>query len=91
MTDPRLIGIAMLFIAIITSALGVVYSKHYSRTLFVDLQQLRDERDALQVEWGRLRLEESTWAAHGRIEGIASEELDMQLPTDSVSIISHQQ
>lgn len=71
---------AALTLAITVSALGVVYSQHRSRGLFVELQQLERERAALDTEWGRLELEQSTWATQGRIERIARERLDMRLP-----------
>lgn len=69
-----------LSVAIIASALAVVYSQHRSRELFVELQQLERERAELDTEWGRLELEQSTWATQGRIERIARERLNMRLP-----------
>jgi cell division protein FtsL len=75
--------LSLLFAAVLTSALGVVYSKHQSRKLFIELQALQTQRDKLSVEWGRLELEQSTWAAHGRIEIIAAERLHMHLPAVS--------
>lgn len=66
--------------ALLVTALGVVYVKHESRKLFVDLQQLQATRDALNVEWGQLQLEQSTWATPGRIENMAVSRLDMVVP-----------
>lgn len=60
--------LALLAAAVLASALGVVYSKHQSRKLFIELQVLQQERDALNIEWGQLQLEESTWATHARVE-----------------------
>ncbi|MGD8429260.1 MAG: cell division protein FtsL [Ectothiorhodospiraceae bacterium] len=78
-----------LAMAVMASAVGVVYSKHRSRRLFVELQGLKRERDQLNVEWGRLRLEQGAWATHGRIEKIANSELDMRMPTqDEVVIVT---
>lgn len=71
---------ALLLALVITSALGVVYSKHHSRKLFVELQQVREQIDELNVDWGRLQLEQSAWSAHGRIESIARKRLGMKLP-----------
>lgn len=65
---------------VFVSALAVVYVKHESRKQFVELQGLEAHRDGLDVEWGRLQLEESTWAAHGRIESVAREQIGMALP-----------
>ncbi len=76
-----------LWVAVIVSALGVVYAKHQSRQLFVRLQGLKADRDVMDVEWGRLQLEQSTQATHERIESIARERLDMENPTASVLIV----
>lgn len=71
---------ALLGLLLTATALAVVYSQHRARELFVELQRLEDEQAALDTEWGRLELEQSTWATHGRIERIARERLDMRLP-----------
>lgn len=75
------IAASILLAAAVATAVGVVYSKHQSRRLFVELQQLVAERDRLEVEWGRLQLEQSTWATHGRVERIARERLHMRMPS----------
>lgn len=72
--------------AVIVSALGVVYSTHYSRKLFVELTELKQTRDELNVEWGQLQLEQSTWATQGRIEELAREKLNMK-PLDYKQVI----
>lgn len=79
---------SVLFIAVLGSAVAVVYSKHESRKLFVQLQGLEREKDRMDIEWGRMQLEQSTWATHAKIEKIASTRLEMQIPgADSVVII----
>ena len=69
-----------LLVAVTLTATGVVYAKYASRKYFVELQSLRSERDAIDVEWGRLQLEQSTWATHGRVERLARERLNMRIP-----------
>jgi cell division protein FtsL len=69
-----------LLLIVIASALGVVYSKHESRKLFVQLQSLEKERDRMDIEWGKMQLEQSTWATHARIERLARKKLDMTIP-----------
>jgi cell division protein FtsL len=78
------IGLA---IAVFTTALGVVFSTHESRKLFVELQGLQRVRDEMNAQWGRLQLEQSTWATHGRIERIANEKLDMVIPPPGAVVI----
>ena len=73
---PQII-MSVLVIAVVVSALGVVYAKHLSRKSFVELNALETERDRLNVEWGQLQLELNTWAEHGRIENKARKSLGM--------------
>lgn len=81
--------IVLLVGAVISTALGVINAKHQARTAFVELQALQKLRDEMQVNWGRLQLEQAAWSTHGRIEQIASSRLGMVLPPEnSVKIIS---
>jgi cell division protein FtsL len=70
----------ILFVAVMATAIGLVYSKHKTRQLFVELQQLNKEVVSLNTEWGRLQLEQSAWSDHGRIEQVARKRLDMVIP-----------
>ncbi|MDH5516680.1 MAG: cell division protein FtsL [Gammaproteobacteria bacterium] len=76
----RTVSLLALFVLVMASAISVVYSKHLNRKLFVELQQLNKNIDMLNIEWGRLQLEEGAWADHGRLEKIARTELDMLMP-----------
>ena len=64
----------------VMSAMALVYTKHESRKLFVELEQLNDERDELNIEWGQLQIEQSTWATHARIERVATDNLSLVRP-----------
>lgn len=68
----------LLIVAVLTSAMLVVYSKHNNRLLFVELESLNSLRDKMNIEWGQLQLEQSTWATDSRIEKIATEKLNMR-------------
>ncbi|MDM8560387.1 cell division protein FtsL [Candidatus Parabeggiatoa sp. HSG14] len=72
---------------IFMSALQLVLVRHKSRMVFMKLQTLQQQRDALNVEWGQLQLEQSTLAQHNRIETIAYKKLDMIMPTPHDIII----
>lgn len=74
---PRYLLISLLTVLVITSALAVVYAKHQNRKLFVELNQLMQARDAMDIEWGQLQLEQSTWSTHARIETAARKRLNM--------------
>jgi len=64
----------------VMSAIAMIYTKHESRKLFVELEQLTTDRDELNIEWGQLQIEQSTWATHARIERVAAEELSLVRP-----------
>lgn len=81
MTRGQMVVLLVLLLSLLMTATGVVYSKYASRKQFVALQMLRAERDAVEVEWGRLQLEENTWATHARVEKIARKRLNMHIPT----------
>jgi cell division protein FtsL len=72
--------LSIVFVATLASAIMLVYSKHLSRKLFVDLQQLKREVGELNTEWGQLQLEQSAWSDHGRIERVARDRLSMVMP-----------
>jgi cell division protein FtsL len=59
--------VALVF-SVTLSAVSVVYTKYQTRVHFGDLQNLRAQRDALDVEWNRLRLEEAALSTHVRVE-----------------------
>jgi len=73
--------LTMVFVVVcMMSAIAMVYTKHESRKQFVELEKLTTERDELNIEWGQLQIEQSTWATHARIERVASEELSLVRP-----------
>lgn len=78
----------LLIMAVFASAVAVVRVRHENRQAFMVLQELERQRDTLQIEWGRLQLEYSTWADPARIERLAREQLEMRPPrADEVRII----
>ncbi|MCH8060500.1 MAG: cell division protein FtsL [Proteobacteria bacterium] len=64
----------------VLSAMAVIYTKHESRKLFVELEELTHERDELNIEWSQLQIEQSTWATHARIEQVATDDLSLVRP-----------
>lgn len=81
------ISLIVLTVAVVASALAVIYTKHIGRTEFVALQKLEQKRDHLNEEWGRLLLEQSTWAGPGRVEQQARLRLNMVVPTADVTVV----
>ncbi len=80
---------SVLALLLLSSALGVVYAKHTSRKLFVELQQLETKRDAMNIEWGQLQLEQSTLTTHGQVELFARERMGMSTPEPQSTVILH--
>lgn len=71
---------SLLLFAAVASALGVVWTRHESRVLFVQLTQLQNQRDDLNIEYGRLELEQATYAEPRRIDDEARQKLGMVDP-----------
>ena len=75
------LGLVLLLLAAdIASALGVVYMRHESRRLAVNLGELQDVRDEAIAEWSRLQLEQAWLADASQVERKAREQLDMKEP-----------
>ncbi len=74
---------AALAVAVLASAVSVVETSHQCRALYARLQHLQSEQWNMQEQWGRLLLEQSTWAAHHRVEQLAKKELGMRVPSMS--------
>ena len=78
----------LVLLAVIVTSVGVVYSKHQARKLFVELQALGNERDNMDIEWGQLQLEQSTLTTHGQVERAARDQLGMvSLSADNMIIV----
>ncbi|MFT5889331.1 MAG: cell division protein FtsL [Zhongshania sp.] len=72
--------VPIVLILVVISCIAVVQSSHKSRKLFGELQGLRREAMSLEEEWGRLLLEQSTWASPDRVQDLAIQKLKMQAP-----------
>lgn len=68
-------------VAAAAAAIALAYTKHESRKSFIELQRLSEARDALNIEYGRLQLEQSSYAAHGLIETKADDVLSLKRPS----------
>lgn len=82
----RSAAILLLVFIVLVSAVSVVQTQHVSRKVFMEIEQLKKERDLLNEEWSRLQLEESTWALDERVERMVKEEMGMRVP-DNESLV----
>lgn len=78
----------LLAVAVLASALSVIDLRHRNRLLFVELQTITQERDALNTEWGQLLLEQGAWSEQRRVEETARARLGMAQPaSDQVVVV----
>ena len=83
--------VAVFAVVCVLSAMALVYTKHESRKLFVELEELTHARDELNIEWGQLQIEQSTWATHARIEQVATDDLSLVRPTSAEIFVIERQ
>lgn len=85
-------GVLLLLTIVLASGIAVIYIRHQHRLTFMALQETRQYRDDLNIEWRKLILEESTWSVHDLVERNARRKLGMTVPKpDEVLVLSVQQ
>jgi cell division protein FtsL len=72
--------LALVVAADVLSAIGIVFARHEHRQLFIESTRLEMARDDLNIEFGRLQLEQATWAESNRIDQVARTRLGMVFP-----------
>ncbi|MDH3971565.1 MAG: cell division protein FtsL [Gammaproteobacteria bacterium] len=86
--SARPLNLLLMLLLVVVTAIAIVYSKHSGRELFIELQALANERDAMDVEWGQLQLEQSTLTTQGQVERDARDKLGMvNLAADNMVIV----
>ena len=63
----RRLNVAMALVLVVC-ALAVIQAQHRSRSYFVELERLKKEARMLEEQWGRLQLEQGTWANPARVD-----------------------
>lgn len=79
--------LTVLIAANVVSALAVVQARHRHRQLFVELTALEKARDELNIDFGRLQLEQATWAEANRIDQVARDRLGMKFPEAAETVV----
>lgn len=80
----------LLLLVVMVSAIGVVYARQQNRVLFGELTRLTTQQDELNTEFGRLELEQATWAEPSRIEQVARGQLGMVSPGPNETVVVKQ-
>jgi cell division protein FtsL len=70
----------LLLAVLVACAIGLVTSQHKARKLFSNLELEQNRARELDIDYGRLQLEASTWGLHQRVEKIATGTLGMRIP-----------
>ena len=76
----RIWGMLGLSLALLGSALAVIYNTHYSRKLFIEIQQQERALEQYDIDWGKGKLELTTLAEANRVEQVAVEKLKLVMP-----------
>lgn len=84
------IGVVVLALAVLLSALSTIYVTHVNRILHATYQRNLAELDRLHVQRGQLLLERSTWMVQSRIQQIAENKLGMMVPNYKSVMIIHE-
>ena len=83
----RLFILVSLLMAMLTSAIAVVYARHVHRQTYIELTKLQRQRDEFNVEFRRLQTEQATVSEANRIVGIATEKLSMHFPIETETMV----
>ncbi|GAB2502421.1 cell division protein FtsL [Lysobacter humi (ex Lee et al. 2017)] len=79
--------LAVLVVANVATGLAIVHARHAHRQLFVQVSRLEKARDELNIEFGRLQLEQATWAEANRIDQVARDRLGMKFPEGNEIVV----
>jgi cell division protein FtsL len=80
-------GALLLAACVVASGIWIVSVEHRSRQLFMQTEDLNREIDRLQIDWGRLQIEQSTWGTHSRVEALARQRLQLTAPRDDQLVV----
>ena len=80
-------GVLVLAACVVASGVWIVGVEHRSRELFVEAEELNRELDRLQTDWGRLQIEQGTYATHSRIEALVRQRLQLTVPSGDQLVV----
>jgi cell division protein FtsL len=83
----ELAGVLTLAACVVASGVWIVGVEHRSRELFIETEELNRELDRLQTDWGRLQIEQGTYATHSRIEALVRQRLQLTVPGDNQLVV----
>ncbi len=79
--------LAVLVLAVVASAIAVTWTRHQHRQAYIMLSSLEQQRDELNIEFGRLQLEQATWSEANHVEQVSATRLGMAFPDDDDVVV----
>lgn len=67
----------LLAIVLIACALSLINAQYQARRLFIELERAQSLSKQYELQWAQLKLDQSTYGKHARIEATAGKELNM--------------
>jgi cell division protein FtsL len=80
-------GVLAIAAGVVASGIWIVDVEHRSRQLFIEAEELNRELDRLQTDWGRLQIEQGTYATHSRIEALVRQRLQLTVPSGDQLVV----
>jgi len=80
-------AVLVLAAGVVASGIWIVEVEHRSRQLFIENEALNRELDRLQTDWGRLQIEQGTYATHSRIEPLVRQRLQLTVPSGDQLVV----
>lgn len=80
-------SLAVLVMAVLMSALSVVYVTNSAQSINANIQQTLAERNQLHMQWGKLLSEKSTWIMQARVQHIAEGQMNMLIPDHKTVVV----
>ncbi len=87
MAISRFLGLGILILLLMASALAVIYSKYHTRLIFIEIEKQEKALDDYEIEWVQMELEQTTLTEQNQIELAARKnKLIMPLRENIISI-----
>jgi cell division protein FtsL len=80
MAALRIWGIGFLFMALLVSAIAVVYYHYQAQLIFIEIQKQQNALEQYEIEWGKSQLELTTLTRQKYVESAALKQLNLVTP-----------
>jgi cell division protein FtsL len=84
----EIVGALALAVCVVASGVWIVEVEHRSRQLFIEAEALNRKLEEIEIDWGRLQIEQSTHGAHALVEKAARDRLHLTVPSgDQLAVV----